>query len=82
VAPSNSEEARQMHIEIPNDVLIPDGEFAEKVGATRRTLLGYDKLGCPYVVIAGVKYRPLNEGLSWIASRIQRRNPQRRVGVR
>jgi hypothetical protein len=72
-----------MHIQLPNgDVLIPDGEFAEKVGATRRTLGSYDKEGCPFTIIAGVKYRPQNEGLNWFASRIQRRNPQRRVAAR
>lgn len=65
-----------MHIPLPNgDTLIPDGEFAEKVGATRRTLGNYDREGCPYTIIAGVKYRPLSEGLAWFASRIKRRNP-------
>ena len=67
-----------MHIPLPNgDTLIPDGEFAEKVGATRRTLGNYDQKGCPYTIIAGIKYRPLNEGLAWFASRIKRRNPRR-----
>jgi hypothetical protein len=28
-------------------------------------------------MIGGCKYRPLTEGLNWIASRIQRRNPRR-----
>jgi hypothetical protein len=68
-----------MHIPLPNgDTLIPDGEFATKIGATRRTLSNYDAEGCPHTIIAGVKYRPLNEGLSWFASRIKRRNPPRR----
>jgi hypothetical protein len=71
-----------MHIQIPDDILIPDAEFAEKVGATRRTLGNYDNEGCPYAIIAGVKYRPLNEGLTWIASRIQRRNQHRIRGRR
>jgi hypothetical protein len=71
-----------MHIPLPNgDKLIPDGEFAEKVGATRRTLSNYDDLGLPFAIIAGVKYRPLNEGLSWVASCIRRRNPPRRPGA-
>ena len=52
-----------MHIPLPNgDVLIPDGEFAEKLGATRRTLGNLDRDGCPFVMVAGLKYRPLNEG--------------------
>ena len=67
-----------MHIPLPSgDVLIPDIEFAEKINATRRTLGNLDHEGCPYVMIAGRKYRPLNEGLNWIGSRIQRRNPRR-----
>jgi hypothetical protein len=67
-----------MHISLPNgDVLIPDAEFAEKIDATRRTLGNLDHEGCPFVMIAGRKYRPLNEGLNWIGSRIQRRNPRR-----
>ena len=67
-----------MHIPLPNgDTLIPDGEFAAKVGATRRTMGNWDKEGFPYAHIAGLKYRPVNEGLAWIASRIKRRNPRR-----
>jgi hypothetical protein len=67
-----------MHIPLPNgDVLIPDAEFAEKLGVTRRTLGNRDHEGCPFVIIGGCKYRPLNEGLNWIGSRIQRRNPRR-----
>jgi hypothetical protein len=69
---------RAMHIPLPNgDLLIPDIEFAEKIGVTRRTLSNLDCEGCPFIVVAGRKYRPLNEGLHWIASRIQRRNPRR-----
>ena len=26
----------------------------------------YDKEGCPYTIIAGVKYRPVKEGLNWL----------------
>jgi hypothetical protein len=67
-----------MHISLPNgDVLIPDIEFAEKLDITRRTLANFDRDGCPFVLIGGCKYRPLNEGLSWIASRIRRRNLRR-----
>lgn len=67
-----------MRIALPNgDELIPDIEFAEKLDITRRTLANFDREGCPFVMIGGCKYRPLNEGLNWIASRIQRRNPRR-----
>jgi hypothetical protein len=67
-----------MHIPLPNgDVLIPDAEFAGKVGVTRRTLGNHDKQGLPYTYIGGEKYRPVNEGLEWFALRIHRRNPRR-----
>jgi hypothetical protein len=68
-----------MHIPIPGgDVLIPDSEFASLLdGVTRRTLSNYDHEGLPFVRIGGKKYRPQNESLAWIASRIQRRNPRR-----
>jgi hypothetical protein len=70
-----------MHIKLPNgDTLIPDAEFLKKAGdVTYRTGLNWDKQGCPYTMIGGVKYRPLNEALSWLASRIKRRNPPRRA---
>jgi hypothetical protein len=72
---------RAMHIPLPNgDVLVPDAEFAEKLDITRRTLGNLDHEGCPFVLIGGCKYRPLNEGLSFIGSRIQRRNARRGPG--
>jgi hypothetical protein len=69
-----------MHIELPDgDVLIPDAEFLKKAGGiTARTGNAWDRLGCPFVMIGGRKYRPLKGGLSWLATRIQRRNPPRR----
>ena len=68
-----------MHIPLPNgDVLIPDAEFLKLAGdVTARTGNGWDQQGCPHVLIGGRKYRPKNEGLTWLASRIRRRNPQR-----
>jgi hypothetical protein len=68
-----------MHIELPNgDKLVPDAEFLQKAGGVEaRTGRDWDKQGCPYVLIGGRKYRPLNEGLKWLASRIKRKNPRR-----
>jgi hypothetical protein len=67
-----------MHIQIPNDVLIPDSEFASLLdNITRRTLGNYDREGLPFVMVGGKKYRPRDEALAWVASRIQRRNPRR-----
>jgi hypothetical protein len=67
-----------MHILLPNgDELIPDAEFAGLLAVTQRTLTNYDGEGCPFVRVGGRKYRPKNEGLSWVAARIKRRNPRR-----
>ena len=67
-----------MHINLPNgDTLIPRAEFAALIGATPRTVQKYEQQGCPTVEVAGVRYNPQNEGLNWIAARIQRRNPRR-----
>jgi hypothetical protein len=67
-----------MHITLPDGgVAIPNAEFAERLGVVVRTLNNYDRRGLPFLVIGGKKYRPLNEGLAWVASRIQRRNPRR-----
>lgn len=63
-----------MNIPLPGgDVLIPDADFAAKIGATRRTLGNLDHEGCPFILLGGKKYRPEKEALSWVASRIQRK---------
>jgi hypothetical protein len=71
-------------IEIPGDVLIPDAEFCRVVlaGATRRTASRLEAEGLPFAMVAGRKYRPLNEGRRWLANRIQRRGQQPRRGRR
>jgi hypothetical protein len=67
-----------MNIPLPNgDELIPDAEFAGLLAVTQRTLTSYDSEGCPFAMVGGRKYRPKNEGLTWVASRIRRRNPRR-----
>jgi len=67
------------HIEIPGDTLVPDQEFCDVVlgGASRRTATRYEAEGLPFVMVAGRKYRPLNQGRGWLASRITARKPQR-----
>ena len=39
-------------------------------GATRRTARRLEAEGLPFVMVAGRKYRPLNEGRAWLARRI------------
>jgi hypothetical protein len=69
-----------MHINLPNgDKLVPDAEFLKIAGdVTQRTGNNWDQQGCPFIYIKNMKYRPLNEALEWLASRIRRRNPRRR----
>ena len=66
------------HIPLPGgDTLVADSEIAEELDVTQRTLTSYDKQGCPFVMIGGKKWRPHDEVMTWIASRIKRRNPPR-----
>ena len=82
--PAGGRLAPAERIEITNDILILDDDFCKLVlaGATRRTARRLEAEGLPFALVAGRKYRPLNEGREWLASRIQRRGrtPQRRRG--
>lgn len=66
-------------IQLAGDVLIPDDEFCDEVlaGATRRTAQRLDSQGLPFVMVAGHKYRPLNQGRDWLAGRIVSKQPPR-----
>jgi hypothetical protein len=72
---SLQDEVATGHIAIPGDVLIPDKEFRETVlrGACPRTARRLDDDGLPFIMIAGRKFRPLNEGRAWLAQQIVRR---------
>jgi hypothetical protein len=54
-------------IQLPNDTLVLDALFCAEVlgGATRRTGRRLEAEGLPYAMVAGRKYRPLNEGRAW-----------------
>jgi hypothetical protein len=69
-------------IEIPGDVLVPDEVFCDEAlgGLTPRSARKLDPHGLPFVMIKNRKYRPLNEGRAWLATRIQRKGtpPTRR----
>jgi hypothetical protein len=71
-----------VRIEIDGDVLVSDAEFCAAVlgGAHRRTAKRYEREGLPFVMVRGRKFRPLNAGRTWLASRIKVRNasPRRR----
>jgi len=67
-----------VRIQLPNgDTLIPRPEFAALLDVTPRTIANYEKLGLPTTEVGGIRYNPQNEGLNWIAARIQRRNSRR-----
>ena len=68
-----------VRIEIPDDMLISDKEFCATVlgGVNRRTAKRYELEGLPHVMVGGRKFRPLNAGRAWLASRITARKPRR-----
>jgi len=71
-----------VHIDLPNgDKLVPNAEFADKLGVVVRTLNNYDRKGLPFIKIGGLKYRPLKEGLEWVASRIERPNRRKQAAA-
>lgn len=69
-------------IELENDVLVRDEIFCAEVlgGASRRSGTRAEAEGLPFVMVRGLKYRPLREGRRWLAARIQRKGeaPKRR----
>ena len=72
---------RPRRIELPDDVLIIDEDFHTEVlaGASRRTGKRLEAQGLPFIMVTGVKYRPLKAGRAWLADRITRNNqPQKR----
>jgi hypothetical protein len=75
----DSEKDAPRCIQLGDETLIPDPDYcATKLGgATQRTAQKYDKLGQPYVMIRGEKWRPLNVCAAFWAGRIIRKEPQR-----
>jgi hypothetical protein len=70
-------------IEIPGDVLVADDDFDHEVfgrNVDPRTKRRMEAKGFPFTIIAGCKFRPLNEGRRWLAARIVRKGqaPTRR----
>ena len=65
----------------PTVKLIPDPDFRRDFlnNCTRRTGKWYDKQGLPYIIVNGVKMRPIKRGQHWIASRIVTRHPRPRL---
>jgi hypothetical protein len=80
MANRKSLEDRPRRIELGDDVLVIDADFHKEVlaGASRRTGKRLEAEGLPYIMVTGVKYRPLNAGRTWLADRITRKQPQKR----
>ena len=77
---------RRIRAERPERLVIGGKTFtrndvvAKQQGCNERTVNRGDKLGAPFLFVAGVKYRPDKEYAEFLLSRIQRRNqlPHRR----
>jgi hypothetical protein len=75
--------ARSAHpeqIPLNDDTLIRNDIVANELGVSERTINRGDAKGAPFVLIGGVKYRPIKDYRQFLADRIQRRGqpPQRR----
>jgi hypothetical protein len=75
---------RPERIPLGDDTLIRNDILASTYGSSERALNRGDAAGAPYVLVAGVKYRPERGYQEYLAGRIQRRGgkPARRTGKR
>jgi hypothetical protein len=80
---SVDDQTRPNRVEIPNDILYPGRRLLSRsLGrCARRTAKRYEREGLPYILIRGRKFRPLNAGRTWLASRT-RKAPKRRRWAR
>jgi hypothetical protein len=69
-------------IPLGDDTLIRNDIIAAIYGSSERALNRGDADGAPYLICAGVKYRPERGYQEYLAGRIQRRGakPKRRAG--
>lgn len=63
-------------IPLEDDELLRDDIFCLEVlaGSSRRSSKRQEAKGLPYVMVRGIKYRPLRGGRAWLAGQIQRPN--------
>jgi hypothetical protein len=88
-APRADRQYRQGHraapppdrIEIGDEEFVRDEVFCDEVlaGCTRKTAKRYEAEGLPFLWIAGIKYRPLNEGKRWLTARVVRKQARKRL---
>jgi len=67
--------SRPERIDIGDDVLVRNDVIAKTEGTSERTVNRNDPRGAPYVLIGGVKYRPLKRYQQWRVSGIQQAKP-------
>jgi len=75
---------RPERIPLGDDTLIRNDIHARGFGSSERAHNRGDSDGAPFVIVAGVKYRPERGYQEYLAGRIQRRGqkPARRAGKR
>jgi hypothetical protein len=80
VAKDRHRAARPERITIGDDEFVRNDLIAKECGISERTVNRGDKRGAPYVLIGGVKYRPLKRYHQYLVGQIQQRGqtPQRR----
>ena len=64
-------EMRPERIEIEGDTLVRNDVLAKEYKRSERGVNREDANGAPYCYIAGVKYRPINAYLRFLASKIK-----------
>lgn len=62
-------------IDIGTDVLVRDDVLAAERGVSKRTQARADAKGAPFIMIGGVKYRPLRDYNEFTATAIVRKKP-------
>jgi hypothetical protein len=62
---------RPERIDIGADTLVRNDLLAREQGVSERTLNRSDAKGAPFVLVGGVKYRPIGAYRKWLATRIQ-----------
>jgi hypothetical protein len=71
--------AHPARIELNDDELVRNDLIAAEVGTSERSVNRGDANGAPFVLVGGIKYRPIKAYRTYLAEQIKRKNqPQRR----
>jgi hypothetical protein len=69
-------EAHPERITVGGEDFLRNDVQAKELGCSERSIDRGDKLGAPYLLLAGIKYRPVKRYAEFILGRIQVRKPQ------